>query len=56
MWNGIPYSVLEDDEWTPGVGAIRSGSTSLPEKSAPYTTTQGKLTQDECNARAKEFR
>jgi hypothetical protein len=55
MWNGIPFSVLVDDEWTSGVGPIRGGSTTLPEKTAAYTTTQGKLTQDECNARAKAF-
>ena len=55
MWTPIPYSVLEDDEWTAGVGPIRGGSTSLPPKTAKYTTTRGKLTQDECNAAAREF-
>ena len=49
--------MLDDDEWTSGVGPIRGGSTSLPRKTALYTTTRGKLTQDECNeaARAREF-
>jgi hypothetical protein len=56
MWTPVPYSVLEDDEWTSTVGAIRPGSTSLPAKTAPYTTTRGKLSQDECNRLAKEFR
>jgi hypothetical protein len=56
MWSSIPYSVLVDDEWTSNVGPIRGGSTSLPEKTALYTTTQGKLTQDECNAQARMFR
>jgi len=28
----------------------------LPPKSAPYTTTRGKLSQEECNRLAKEFR
>jgi hypothetical protein len=56
MWTPIPYSVLEDDEWTSSVGPIRGGSTSLPAKTAKYTTTRGKLTQDECNQLAREFR
>jgi len=56
MWTPIPYSVLVDDEWTSGVGPIRGGSTSLPEKTAKYTTTRGKLTQDESNQLAREFR
>jgi hypothetical protein len=56
MWTPIPYSVLVDEEWTSGVGPIRGGSTDLPEKTAKYTTTQGKLTQDECNQRARDFR
>ena len=34
--------------WAPGV-------TTLPAKTAKWTTTQGKLTQDECNAAAKAF-
>ena len=56
MWTPIPYSILADDEWTSTVGPMRPGSTSLPKKTAPYTTTQGKLSQDEANQRAKEFR
>jgi len=55
MWSSIPYSVLADDKWTAGVGPIGGGSTSLPAKTAKWTTTQGKLTQDECNAAAKAF-
>ena len=37
--------------------SVRSarGSTSLPAKTAKWTTTQGKLTQDECNERARAF-
>ncbi|MEA2145075.1 MAG: hypothetical protein QOG59_662 [Solirubrobacteraceae bacterium] len=56
MWTPIPYSVLIDDEWTSTVGPLRPGTTSLPAKSAGYTTTRGKLTQDECNRQAAEFR
>ncbi len=55
MWTPIPYSVLVDDEWTSSVGALRPGTTSLPAKTAGYTTTSGKLSQDECNQRAAEF-
>ncbi len=55
MWTSIPYSVLADDEWTSSVGPIGAGSTSLPAKTAKWTTTRGKLNQDECNAAAKEF-
>lgn len=53
MWSTIPYSVLTDDEFTRTVGGIRSGSTSLPAKTSTWTTTQGRLTLDEVNARAK---
>jgi hypothetical protein len=56
MWSTIPYSVLADDEWTGGVGPIRGGSTSLPGKTARYTTTRGKLTLDECNEAARALR
>jgi len=55
MWTSIPYSVLVDDEWTASVGPIRSGSTSLPEKTAKWTTTRGKLTDEENNRLAREF-
>jgi hypothetical protein len=56
MWTPIPYSVLADDAWTSTVGPMRPGSTSLPAKTAPYTTTRGKLSQEECNRLAREFR
>jgi hypothetical protein len=55
MWSSVPYSVLADDNWTTGVGPIVAGSTSLPAKTAKWKTTQGKLTQEECNAAAKAF-
>jgi hypothetical protein len=56
MWSTIPYSVLGDEEWTGSVGPIRGGSTSLPQKTALYTTTRGKLTQDQCNEAARALR
>jgi hypothetical protein len=55
MWSQIPYSVLSDDQFTSGVGPMGAGVTTLPAKTAKWTTTQGKLTQDECNAAAKAF-
>ena len=42
-------------EWTSTVGPIRGGSSTLPPKTGKYTTTRGKLTQDECNAAARAF-
>ena len=56
MWTSIPYSVLADDNWTASVGPIGAGSTSLPAKTAKWTTTQGKMTQEELNAAAQGFR
>jgi hypothetical protein len=55
MWSTIPYSVLGDDELTRSVGPIRRGSTSLPAKTSTWTTTQGRLTLDEVNKRAREL-
>jgi hypothetical protein len=55
MWSTIPYSVLANDEFTTTVGPMRGGSTSLPRKTARYTTTRGKLTLEECNKLAREF-
>jgi hypothetical protein len=56
MWTPIPYSVLVDDEWTSTVGSFREGTTSLPTKTAGYTTTRGKLALEECNQLARDFR
>jgi hypothetical protein len=55
MWSTIPYSVLSDDEWTPAVGPWRAATSTLPAKTARYTTTRGQLTQEECNALARGF-
>ena len=55
MFSPVPYSVLADDRWTSTVGPIRGGSTTLPPKTEKYTTTRGKLTQDECNDAARGF-
>jgi len=55
MWSKIPNSVLNDDNYTASVGPIRGGSSALPPKTGKYTTTRGKLTQDEANALARGF-
>ena len=55
MWSTIPYSVLAGDPSTSSVGPIRSGSLSLPPKTSTWTTTQGKLSLDEINRRAREL-
>ncbi|MBO0813389.1 MAG: hypothetical protein J2P23_15290, partial [Microlunatus sp.] len=56
MWTPIPYSVLADDDWTSTVGPMSTGGTDLPPKTGMWQTTQGKLTLEECNRRAREFR
>jgi hypothetical protein len=53
MWSTIPYSVLADNEFTSSVGPMRGGSLSLPPKTSTWTTTQGKLSLDEVNRRAR---
>ncbi len=56
MWSTIPYSVLNEDDLSGGVGPIGAGVTSLPEKTSTWTTTAGKLTLDQVNAKARELR
>jgi hypothetical protein len=55
MEQGIPYSILANDEWTPSVGPMGPASTSLPPKTGLWQTSEGKLTLDELNARCREF-
>lgn len=55
MWWTVPYSVLADDEFTSTSGPLPPGSTSLPGKTAKYSTTRGKLTLEEYNAQAAAF-
>jgi hypothetical protein len=56
MWTPLPYSILADDDWTPTVGAIGPGHTSLPPKTSGWNTTRGLLDQSENNRLAREFR
>jgi hypothetical protein len=56
MWTPVPYSILADDEWTSTVGPIGPGRTALPAKTSGWSTTRGKLDQDENNRLAREFR
>lgn len=55
----VPASVLIDDDYprraNPNGLKDAVGTTSLPQKSAPYSFAEGKLTMDEMNRRAAEF-
>lgn len=55
----IPAHVLSDHDYSRRVNpnglADCKGTWSLPAKTAGYSTTQGKLSEDELNARAKAF-
>jgi hypothetical protein len=54
---GIPYSVLSDDDFTETMGPPkRRRWSSLPEKTARWTTTQGRMTQNELNAASRAVR
>ncbi|MCK8671445.1 hypothetical protein M1M07_09980 [Rhodococcus sp. HM1] len=55
MINGIPYSVLTDDDYAPTVGDHFSGSSSLPVKTGLWTTSAGRIDIDDYNARARGF-
>jgi hypothetical protein len=55
MISGLPYSILLDSA-APTVGGMGPGSSSLPAKSGRYTTSQGRLTLDEYNKLARDFR
>jgi hypothetical protein len=56
MHQGIPYSILGNDEWTATLGPMTAGSTALPAKTGRWQTSEGKLTLDELNARCRDFR
>jgi hypothetical protein len=53
---GIPYSVLQDDDYAPTCGATLSGSSTLPVKTGLWTTSAGRLDLGEYNRRARAFR
>ena len=55
MWTPVPYSVLNDTEFTATTGELSDGWTSLEHKSGPYLTTRGKLSLDEYNRLAQQF-
>jgi hypothetical protein len=56
MISGLPYSIVLDDDAAPTVGGMGPGSSSLPSKAGRYTTSQGRLTLDEYNKLAADFR
>jgi len=51
----IPYSILDDDDYTASCGDLRPGITYLEPKQDRYRTTQGVLTLAEYNRRVKAF-
>ncbi|EHI12178.1 hypothetical protein [Mycolicibacterium thermoresistibile] len=55
MISGLPYSVLNDDDYAPTVGSELSGRSSLDAKTGLWTTSAGRITIDEYNERARGF-
>ena len=55
MYTHIPYSVLAGGDFTRTVGVLREGISHLPDKQDRYTTSQGVLSLDEYNRRARNF-
>jgi hypothetical protein len=51
----IPYSILDDDDYTATCGDVEPGITYLEPKQDRYRTTQGVLTLAEYNQRVKAF-
>ena len=51
----IPYSILNDGDYTASVGAMRPGHSNLPRKNDRYRTSRGVLTLEEYNRRSREF-
>jgi hypothetical protein len=51
----LPYSVLAGDEYVPSCGEVQPGTSNLDPKIDRYRTTQGVLTIDEYNRRARAF-
>jgi hypothetical protein len=52
----IPYSVLNRTGDVPALGPIPQGTSAFPEKQDLYTTTAGRLSLADYNARAAAFR
>jgi len=55
MCSPIPYSILADGYFTATCGPLADGMTNLPPKKDRYRTSRGLLTQDEYNAKVREF-
>jgi hypothetical protein len=51
----LPYSVLAGEEYVPSVGGIKHGTSHLDRKLDRYRTSQGVLTLEEYNRRARAF-
>lgn len=55
MFTPLPYSVLQGEDYVPTSGGLAPGDSTLPRKNDRYTTTQGVLSLDEYNERARAF-
>ena len=55
MLSLIPYSILDDGDYTASSGDLAPGITYLPPKEDRYRTTEGVLTLEEYNRRARAF-
>lgn len=53
MFTPLPYSVLAGEDFVPSSGGIQRGTSNLDAKVDRYRTTQGLLTLDEYNKRAR---
>ena len=51
----IPYSILDDGDYTDSVGPLRPGDSTLPRKNDRYRTTQGVLSLAEFMRRTREL-
>ncbi|MGH8598829.1 MAG: hypothetical protein ACREXT_19450, partial [Gammaproteobacteria bacterium] len=54
-YSAIPYSILDDDDYTRSCGELRPGATHLDPKQDRYRTTQGVLSLADYNARVQAF-
>ncbi len=51
----FPYSILASGDYTPDVGPLRAGVSTLPRKNDRYRTSQGVLSLAEYNKRSRAF-
>lgn len=54
IYSPIPYHILDDGDYAPGVGPLQAGITYLDDKVDRYRTTRGVIGIEEYNRRARE--